>query len=81
MILLILLYFDTFDTTKKIVKRLLVGTVLQKKIVKRLLVGTVTPKKISEEVIHRNSPTKQSQIKGRGFRLEQSHKKAVKRSL
>ena len=43
--------------TKKIVKKLLVGTVPPKKIVKKLLVGTVHPKK-SEEVIGRNSPTK-----------------------
>ena len=33
------------SSTKKIVKKLLVGTVPPKKIVKRLLVGTVPPKK------------------------------------
>ena len=40
------------------------------------MVGTV-PQKNSEEVIGRYSPTK----KGRGFRLEKSHKKVVKRLL
>ena len=43
------------SSTKKIVKKLLVGTVPPKK-VKRLSVRTVPPKN-SEEVIDRNSPT------------------------
>ena len=50
-----------YSPTKKIVKRLLVGTVPQKG--KRLLVGTVPGKKSSQEVIIRNSPKK----KGRGY--------------
>ena len=62
--------------TKKIVKRLFVGTVPQKreeiigrnsptnKVVKRLLVGTVPQKR--EEVIGRNSPTKKNSEEGIG---------------